>query len=606
MGASYSTPPPCVDVPTIYAPYGRIQVPAGSPFAIYPPSPPRRRPRPYPHPRRLRVEYEDGDEWESESESELEMEMPMRGMGGGMGMRGRGFGMRGVMGGRGMGMGMGRGMEFYEQDRPRSAPAGMEMGYPPMGMGGGKGPPGMGGPMGMGEPRGGMGGPGGMGGGPMGMGGPGGMGGGLGGMGQRPPPDMGDMQRPGGMMGGGPPQGMNGMPDLPPRYSSGPSHGQYPYAFAPRSVSSKSSATARPHRRPPGANKHIAMGAYAAPSPKISRSRTSPTTAERIHRRTAGGSGKEWIKGDDFLDACICTTNCTCREGHRVLYRSRDDGGDSDGEGRYGSGEIRYILKKDLGKDCGDHSGCKKDDSEKEEKISKKEKKREEKRRKEELQGFKDDIVEALDERFDAYRKARSSKSGSVSSPRPPFAGLGGMGMDPNVMMNDPMLAQKMASMGLAPTMPMPPNMAMGGGNPYAMQAGIPGLSKMQAGMLDPRQQMGIRPGQVPMNMSYEDEISIADMEGVVGLGNPYVGREARGRGRFTDPTGRRENGMMPKPMSFSAVRRGGAGRHRRPPYPQQQQTRREFGSDEYGSPGPRPAGRAGSFDEQDEDAGGK
>lgn len=360
MGASHSTPPPCVDVPTIYAPYGRIQVPAGSPFAIYPPPPPRRRPRPrpYPHPRRLRVDYGEEDEWESESESELDMEMPRMPRGGGFGM-----GMRGGMGGRGMGMG--RGMEFYEEDRPRSAPGGMgypamamgnsRMSGPPMGMGGGMGPPGMGGPMG--------------------MGGPGGMSGGLGDMGGRPPPDMGDMQRPGGMM-GGPPQDMNGMPDLPPRYSSGPPHGQNPYAFGPQSVGSRSSATARPPRRPQGANKDIAMGAYAAPSPKISRSHTSTTTAERMHRKTAGGSGKEWIKGDDFLDACICTTNCTCREGHRVLYRSRDDGGDSDGEGRYRSGEIRYILKKDLGKDCGDHSGCKKDDSEKEEKMSKKEKKK--------------------------------------------------------------------------------------------------------------------------------------------------------------------------------------------------------------------------------------
>ncbi|KAH5211580.1 hypothetical protein HBI62_202650 [Parastagonospora nodorum] len=492
------------------------------------------------------------------------------------------------------------------------------IGGPPMGMGDGMGPPGMGGPMGMGGPRGGMDGSmGGMGGGPLGMGGSGGMGGGPmsargpGGMrgrpGGMPPPDMGEMQRPGGMM-GGPPQGMNGMSDLPPRYSA-PPPGQNPYAFGPPSVSSRSSATARPPRRPPGAHKHIPMGAYAAQSPRISRSHTSPTTAERIHRKTTGDSGKEWIKGDDFLDACICTTGCTCREGHRVLYRSRDDGGDSDGEGRYGSGEIRYILKKDLGKDCGDHSGCKRNDSEKEEKISKKEKKKEEKRRKEELQNLKDDMLEALDERLGAWRKAKSSKAGSVSSPRPPFAGLGGpmgMGMDPNAMMNDPVMAQKLASMGLGPLMPMPPNMTVGGGHPYAMQAGIPGLSKMQAGMMDPQQQMGIRPGQMPMGMSYEDEISIADMEGV-GLGNQYLGREARGRGpqpRFVDPTSRRENGMTPKPMPFSAVRRGAGGRQRKLLHSQQQQTRRDFGSDEYDSPAPRPTGRAGSFHDDKDDAG--
>ncbi|KAF2277061.1 uncharacterized protein EI97DRAFT_307966 [Westerdykella ornata] len=53
------------------------------------------------------------------------------------------------------------------------------------------------------------------------------------------------------------------------------------------------------------------------------------------------------------LDACICTTNCTCRKGHRVVYfEDRDDGS---GPLR---GEIRYVLRDDLGKDCGDHSAC--------------------------------------------------------------------------------------------------------------------------------------------------------------------------------------------------------------------------------------------------------
>lgn len=472
------------------------------------------------------------------------------------------------------------GMGMFDDDRPRSAPT--------MGMGG---YPGLGGPR-MSMP--GMG-PGGMGG----MGAPPGMGGmgppGMGGMG---PPGMGSMGPPGGMM-GGPSPGLGGMPDLPPRYSSGPPPGQNPYAYPARAPSSVSSAGERPPRRLPGRNERIPMGTFAkgsASSPKISRSHTSPTTADRIHRKT-GGSGKEWIKGDDFLDECICTTGCTCRKGHRVLYRSRDDPyGDSDGEARYGSGEIRYILKKDLGKDCGDHSACKKkDDSDDGGKVSKREKKKQEKRRKEEFQGFKEDMLEALDERFDALKKAKSSKAGSVSSPMPPLAGMGppfgmGMGGDPNAM------AQNMGGV-----MGMPMNMA--GGNPYAMgmpsnaMGGMPGMNKMpQAGMGGGPMQM--RPGQMPMGgMTFEDKISMADMEGV-GVGNPYIGKGRGMQQRFMSPSGRRD----PRGLDMDIMelyRRGGAGcGDRRPRGPIRPPQRHRFGSDDVDfDPRPRPKAREDSFD---------
>ncbi|KAF2686381.1 hypothetical protein K458DRAFT_387389, partial [Lentithecium fluviatile CBS 122367] len=119
--------------------------------------------------------------------------------------------------------------------------------------------------------------------------------------------------------------------------------------------------------RPPGLN-DIPMGAYAAGTPHSpphlpARANTEPPTSSRLNRRQGPGkkvgpSGQEWIQGDPFLDACTCTTNCTCRKGQRVLYRSQAQDGDGEGNGKNGWGEIRYVLKDDLGRDCGDHEKC--------------------------------------------------------------------------------------------------------------------------------------------------------------------------------------------------------------------------------------------------------
>jgi hypothetical protein len=507
----------------------------------------------------------------------------------------------GMMGGMGMGRAGRMGM-MMDDDRPRSAPAMGMGGYPGLvspRMGGG-----MGGMGGRGGPPGTSGGLGGMG--PPGMGGLGGPG--MGSMGPPGPmmcgPPDGMMGGPGGMMGGpggmmgGPSGGMGGMNELPPRYSSGHPPGHDPYAYpAPPPSSAASRSERPPHRRSPGRNERIPMGAFAkGTSPKMSRRHTSPTATDRIHRKT-GGSGKEWIKGDDFLDGCMCTTNCTCREGHRVLYRSRDAPyDDPDGEVRYGQGEIRYILKRDIGKDCGDHSNCKKkDDSDNEVKASKKEKKKEEKKRKEEFQGFKEDMLEALDERFDALKKAKSSKAGSVSSPRPPFAEMGtpfGMSADPNAM-----------SPNMSTMMGLPMNMP--GSNPYAMampgnaMGGMPGISKMpQAGMSGAPMQM--RSGQMPMRgMTFEDEISMADVEGV-GVGNPYLGAGRGMRPRFTSPSGRRDPRGLDMDIMEEFYRRGGLGRGRGGPRARglmrAPQRRGHFGSDD-SFPGPRQKAREDSSD---------
>jgi hypothetical protein len=435
----------------------------------------------------------------------------------------------------------------------------------------------------MGGPGGMMGGPGGMMGGPGGMmGGPGGMMGGPGGM----------MSRPGGMMGGPGmgPEGMMAYPGMgrgspPPGYTSMPQRPLFPDGGGgsgppnrnPYSSSTASSAgareeptTRRSSRRP---NDHASIGLFAkdAKSPKLSRSRTAPTTAERINRtgKNVGPSGKEWISGDAFLDACTCTTNCTCRGGHRVLYRSRSDAGSDSDSAHCRTGEIRYILKKDLGKDCGDHSGCKaRSDSDDEEKQSKKEKKKEEKKRKEEFDGFKEDMLEALDQRLDKLKAERSKASSARSSPRLPHAGMGPGGFArPGAI--DPLRAQRMGGMNPG-AMGMPPGgMGMTGAQPYPM-----GMANMPPGISNiPPDLRALRPGQ----MHYEDSMSVINMENL-GLGNPYYGKPgAQGfQARYMSP-GRRKGGGADFEAQF---RRNLADRgNRRPQGPTR--LRRGVGSDD-------------------------
>lgn len=596
--SSSKTPPPLVEV---LAPGGKVLVPPRSQFTVHPP-PRRRMPRGgglgYGHGYDA-FEYE-GDEMESEGEMSVGM-MPggraggYRPLGGGLGMGGRSGSAPMIRGGRGGGMGMG-GMGM----------GGMGMGSPrigPGGLGGGSGGMGMG--MGMGMPMGGM-----------------------------PPPGIQGLANPmahHAMMPSSSsspldqPPGYSSMQHLPPRYSasgpaghiptSAPVPGHNPYANMysdPYPASPSSSTSSSPHRRrSPGVNKQIPLGAFAKShspghrTPKMKRAHIYPAT--RMNSKTGGGN--EWIKGDSFLDACICTTSCTCREGHRVLYRSRDDGGASgtegEGEGVYGQGEIRYILKKDLGRDCGDHDACKKGEGSDEELVGKKEKekekKKEEKKRKEEMEELKEDLLEALDERFERMRKrgegrsvrgesGSSSKAGSVGSPRMPYAGLGGgggaggfpgmnmglgMGMNPGAGPSagtmggggmDPRMADMLGSlprMGMGTGIPPTTFAAAGGGaNPYAaMNTGMPGQRPRQPGLPDP-----VRPTQMPM--PFDDDISLADME-ALNMGNPYLNPGLKNKGFLSRSPARGGGGpgnMDPETLAYYKSLREGI---RRPPrYP--------------------------------------
>ena len=452
-------------------------------------------------------------------------------------------GRRGTMGRRG----------GFER-RPRSAPEMFRPGMRGMGTGLGMPSPRMGGMGPMGMNMGGMG-PGGIGSGgmgPVGMGpsglGPSGLGpsgiapGGMGGMGYGMEPGESAPFPMGGMA---MPPAYAPHAQMPPRYPVGasgmPGGGTNPYPLYPGAPPSPPSSKAghapsrphsRPSKRPPG-HEYIPMGAYAAEPDRPrrpSRSRTEPPTSTRLNRghtgdRKVGPSGKEWIEGDSFLDACVCTTACKCRKSQRVLYRSRRDrnkGSESDDDGPdYGSGEIRFILKDDLGRDCGDHSGCNKKgdgDSEKEEKTKTAKKNKEEKERKEQFAGFKEELLEALNERFRDMKKDTQRGRAASSSPAPLPFGAQKMGPSPFMMDQptmDPRLAQQMG-------------MAMGA-DPYGM--GTAGIARMPPSMMSPMGRQPIRPPGMQMGpmanagMGFEDDMSLPDMDGMgsMGLNNPYA-----------------------------------------------------------------------------------
>lgn len=169
--------------------------------------------------------------------------------------------------------------------------------------------------------------------------------------------------------------GMSPHPSVPPQYAShesmpgcacgmGGARGGNVYAsHAPRppppsATSSSSSSKIRSRPLPSAIQAAIdeaiqkSTGAAGGSSKPLGRSKTSPAVFTKDADKSGWGDG---------IDTCICTTNCKCRKGERAVkwYEGMADIGGREIPVR-AKLNTRFVLKDDIGKDCGDHSGCKK------------------------------------------------------------------------------------------------------------------------------------------------------------------------------------------------------------------------------------------------------
>lgn len=392
-----------------------------------------------------------------------------------------------------------------------------------------------------------------------------------GGRGMKPMANMGPGMRPGMMRGYPPGPGMPEAEAYMYPQTGGPvyqGHGQVPPQVQPHMPRGVPRPPTPRLRRGPGVN-DIAYGAHVAQGqpPMPGRHTSDPQVSRQMNRaqplhKRAGPSGQEWIAGDPWLDACTCTTNCHCRKGARVLYRAQGGAHGDEEAGQNTYGEIRYVVKDDLGKDCGDHSKCRAhdDDPESSDGGGKQSKKKKEKAKEasadvskicEQMAGLRNDLANM---KLGAdLAPGMGPGLGPIGQMDPRIAGfgspLGGMlpqgdipdmanGMDPRF---DPRMAQ------------------MGGTGPFDME--LP--PRMQARM---NGMMKRRPGRMPRpdmaGPMGESDIGLEDMD--------FLDDE----GGMVDP----RNGMLDGPPQ----RRNAGGRR-----PKQ---RRGPGFPRLGGPARRPA----------------
>ncbi|KAF3031525.1 hypothetical protein E8E12_001400 [Didymella heteroderae] len=255
------------------------------------------------------------------------------------------------------------------------------------------------------------------------------------------------------------PQGPNiSHSSVPPQYAShesmpGYAHGMggarngdlcapHPTRPPPPSTTSSSSGSKSRSRPLPSAiqaaiDEAIQKSAEAADKSgdPLGRSKTSPATVTKDISSDGWGDG---------IDTCICTKNCKDCKGERAVKWY-------EGTAKIGGEEIpvraklntRYVLKDDIGKDCGDHTRCKKkvssgsssssSSSNSETSKSKKNKKRSKKKTK------KPESIDALDDlqaELERMKQAAAMKQGGPYGPSP-FTGYSPgtiEGYDPEMM----------------------------------------------------------------------------------------------------------------------------------------------------------------------------
>lgn len=347
----------------------------------------------------------------------------------------------------------------------------------------------------------------------------------------------------------------------------------------------------RPHVqkqvRTPGVD-DIAYGARIAqgqPPVKPGRRGEESPVSKQLDRtqssnRKVGPSGYEWLEGENaWLDACTCTTNCHCRKGARVLYRAQD--GDKEGQRR--QGEIRYIVKDDLGKDCGDHTKCRvKDDDDDDDSSDAGHRKNKKKSKRKGKAGASDatsDVGKMREEMAGLRNDLANMKLGVAS---------GGVGLGPG--MGPPPMAQFTGRIGQPGTVPqagfpgmvngmdsrMDPNMAyMGDGEPFGMlplPPMQPHLNGKTMGRHGPMPRMGMAGPMGGSGMDFGEDMDFPESED--GMMNPTSsmphlpphmakirgGRQKPGRvrgGKLGGPNRRRQFDFDPR-TEYPPPMRGG------------------------------------------------
>lgn len=314
-----------------------------------------------------------------------------------------------------------------------------------------------------------------------------------------------------------------------------------------------------PRRNIPRGVARVAGGPYA--QPVRADSDPMPIRSKAPKKKTSCPHSHDHFPGLDSLDACICSNNCACKKGHRVVYfEDRPDGEPL-------KGEIRYVLKDDLGKDCGDHSGCYTASGKKREKMNVEEECRAARKTAKEGISVLGEGMREIQERLDRMNMGQSG---------PPGAGLGtgqeglggAVGLAPRGMApQNPMMARRLdmaadPMMGNAMRQMSAPGMAMN----TPLMSRDPRLAQMQA--------MG--PEYPGFGGEIDSELGAMDMMNEIG--RPLPGMMGGGR-RGMPPDmmmGRRPGRGPPIGMGMGMGGRGGrnhrrgmGGRRRRPGFPE-------------------------------------
>lgn len=362
-------------------------------------------------------------------------------------------------------------------------------------------------------------------------------------------------------------------PSVPPQYAPHEYMPEYPHGMGgprnavthqshqprppPLSTTSSSSSKSRSKPVPSAIQAAIdeaiqkSTGNGGNPKGPLSRSDSSPVT---LTKDNSDGWG-------DGIDTCICTTNCKCRKGERAVKWY-------EGMAKIGGEEVpvraklntRFVLKDDIGKDCGDHSGCKKASSSKScsssssDTESSKPKKCKRKSRRKAKKAGKADTLDDLQAELDMMKRAAAMKQGGpYESTR--FARYG----PGNEEGYDPKMTNRMMEMR----------------DPYGMGrvGGMNATGKLQ-GMYDPLTTRNLRQPRVPPKPGMRIRRENYGFEGDRGNfgraspSNPYAQPSTmRGKGRKSNPMPPRRTprlGLLREPESDSepstSTRRRGMG----------------------------------------------